>query len=802
MMKSNGRFHRRSVVAAVALWAITGTSVPGFAQVASEAPPLESRLATLRERLEKRRIESNVPGLALAVVVGDEVVLATGFGLRDVEKELPVTADTLFAVGSTTKAFTAALTAILQKDGLLDFDAKAVDHVPGFALHDPKALKAATIRDLLCHRIGLGRTDMLWMSGDASREQVLAGAALAEPRSPFRKAFHYNNVMFLAAGMAQEKAAQKPWEDLLRERILEPLGMSDTVLTIEAMQASDDFALGYVYEKEQASYRHVPMRRLHNIAPAGCINSSASDMAKWIAMLLAEGKVGATELIDVDLLEEMWEPYIDVGAGVRYGLGWMLHAWQGKRVVEHGGNIDGFAAQVGLLPDERIGYVLLANVSATPLQGESLAIVFESLLPHLVPPDAGAIDARELAKYEGKYHFEPMAADFEAKVDGGVLALDVPGQMLYALRWPDAEGKWVFKAADSIAVRFERVGDEPPHGLVLFQHGLEFFLPRQGATQPPDPGALPAEQLAEYCGSYRFEPTGDAWKVFVKDGRLRLDVPKQLAFTLAPPDADGRFALRESKEMGAYFRRGDDGAIEALEWHQGGKEIRLPRIAAAAAAELPTIDELMSKRAAAGGIAKLAALSPLRLEGRVRFAHQGLDGRVTSWFDGIERSRSEMEFDVFGTMLEGFDDEAAWSRVGDGAVDVDRSRRTEAWRQGQGSMYGDLRDLYAAVEVVGVETRDGEEIAIVEARPEKGSPATLRLRVATGLPVEDRAFMTLSESMSLPVTTKYSDYREVEGLMVPHRIEMDSEAFGRIEMAFESVTPRVAVEADHFTPPS
>src|SRR5688572_8779300 len=172
-----------------------------LATLARGAPDAKA-IAALESEIEKVRAEMKIPGCSLAVILDDKVVLARGFGLRDVEKDLPVTADTLFAIGSCTKAFTAMAAAVAQDEGKLALDDSPRKHLPWFKLHDAEADARITLRDMLCHRSGLGSTDLAWYTGTLTRDEVIRVAAHAKPTAKLREKWQYQNVMYCAAGEA------------------------------------------------------------------------------------------------------------------------------------------------------------------------------------------------------------------------------------------------------------------------------------------------------------------------------------------------------------------------------------------------------------------------------------------------------------------------------------------------------------------------------------------------------------------------------------------------------------------------
>ena len=279
-------------------------------------PPIEKRIERLVKQLEEKRVEYHIPGMAIAVVKDGKVILSRGFGLADVAKKKPVTPETIFAIGSTTKAFTATATGMLVDEGKMTWDDPVTRHLPKFKLpvdSDEEGAEA-TIRDLLAHRTGFSRMGVLWASGQLSRDEVLATAVKAEPWAKYRKQFLYCNVTYLAAGQAAAAAAGTDWDSLITERIFKPLGMTDSNMTLDEAQADARLSIGYLPGEEQKA---VPMRNLRSIGPAGSINSNVVDMAKWVKFLLAGGVVGEKRLISVKQLEETRSAQIDIAGGTK-----------------------------------------------------------------------------------------------------------------------------------------------------------------------------------------------------------------------------------------------------------------------------------------------------------------------------------------------------------------------------------------------------------------------------------------------------------------------------------------------------
>ena len=312
-----------------------------------------------------------LPGVAVAVVHNDSVVFAKGYGVRELGKPEPVTPNTVFAIGSTSKAFTAAAVAMLGADGKVKWDDRVSTHLPEFQLHDPYVTRELTIRDLLTHRSGLARGDRLWANSGFSRAEVLRRVRFLEPSWSFRSTYGYQNIMFLAAGAVVERASGKSWDDFVAQRIFQPLGMSNSVTTVTRLSSLSDVARPH--ERIEDAYHPVPYLNIDNIGPAGSINSSVNDMAQWIRLQLGRGLYKGQRLLDSAAVKEMHTANTVIRPSAQdeklypmsnlsaYGLGWSLRDYYGRKMVSHGGAIRGMRAQVTLIPDAKLGVVVLTN---------------------------------------------------------------------------------------------------------------------------------------------------------------------------------------------------------------------------------------------------------------------------------------------------------------------------------------------------------------------------------------------------------------------------------------------------------
>lgn len=327
-------------------------------------------LAGLEEYITKAVKDWNVPGLSIAVVKGDSTVFLRGYGVRELGKPHAVTPNTLFAIGSNSKSFTAAAIGMLVDDGKMRWDDKVTKWLPGFQLFDPYVTREFTLRDALSHRAGLGRRgDFLWIVGRYDRQEVLRRIRFLEPNAGFRTEMGYQNAMFLAAGEAAAAAAGMSWDALVTSRILRPLGMTRSNTSIRDQATDPDVA--QPHSMRQDTLRPVPWRNIDNIAPAGSINSSAAEMTRYLRFINGGGTFEGRQLLKPATLAMIGTPHTNMTVMPdtlfpsthfrAYGLGWGLSDYHGRKVMAHSGGIDGMLSWMYVVPEEQLGIMILTN---------------------------------------------------------------------------------------------------------------------------------------------------------------------------------------------------------------------------------------------------------------------------------------------------------------------------------------------------------------------------------------------------------------------------------------------------------
>jgi CubicO group peptidase (beta-lactamase class C family) len=551
--------------------------VQGETKPAAKASPtadLAARLASIEKAVEDSRKESHVPGLSLVVVKDDKVIYVKGFGLKDVEHNAAVTPGTLFAIGSCTKAFTAMAAVMSVDDGKLSLDDSPKKFLPYFKLRDPDADARVTLRDLLSHRTGLGGTDLAWLPGKLTREEVIRVAGLAKSTAKLGEKFQYQNVMFSAAGETVAAAQHTTWEDLISTRILNPLGMSATRLSISEMQKSPDFSVGYDYNTATKQTRSTPMRDLISIAPAGAINSNADDMARWLRFMLSGGVFQGKRLISEKNFAALLTKQVNIAGTIDYGLGWGLTDWKGHKLASHSGGIDGFGALVEFMPDKKIGYALLANVEDSPIGAAVRSIVWTNLIEE-PPGSAGAsasagpvpaVSVADMQRETGTYNFPEAKFDVDISLKDGKLLMTVPGQPQYALEniggrryklsSPAPPGFFAtFRPAKSNETETEMYLEQPQGNYLLHKAKPGGPSTAQGA------GTGYSGPLADLLGSYEMKQVGVKIDITVKDGQVVVIVPGQRPYPLAEKEKDHLYSPSLSDAYSAVVKRDAAGRV-------------------------------------------------------------------------------------------------------------------------------------------------------------------------------------------------------------------------------------------------
>lgn len=319
----------------------------------------------------------HVPGVAVAIVRDDKVIYIGGRGIREVGKPDRVTPDTLFAIASVTKTFTAAAVATMVDHGKVSWDEPVRNYLPYFRLSDPLASEQASLRDLLSHRTGLAGNNELWGDSPWSREELIRRCGYLPLSHPFRTTWQYQNIMYLAAGEAAAAANRSSWEQLVQTRLFDPLKMTGANFSAKSTGNSPNHASPHRKDGTGAIAK-ISWRDLDIAGPFISINATVKDMAQWVRFQLSDGSVDGKRVLSSVQLKEMHTPQIEMSRQhealesllpehnfFSYGLGWFIHDYRGHVLVWHSGDIDGFSALITLVPKSKLGIVILSNLDGS-----------------------------------------------------------------------------------------------------------------------------------------------------------------------------------------------------------------------------------------------------------------------------------------------------------------------------------------------------------------------------------------------------------------------------------------------------
>jgi len=371
----------------------TATALLLFCLVLGILPVLGqvSFLKDLDRYIEKSRQDWEIPGLAVAIVKDDSVIFAKGYGVREIGKGAKVDEHTLFAVASNTKAFTASVLGMLVDEGKLNWDDRVTDYMDNFHMYDPYVTREITVRDLLTHRSGLPTFggDHLWIGSSRSREEIISGLRYLKPSASFRTKYQYQNLMFLVAGQIIPEITGQTWDQAVKERIFEPLGMKESNTSVRYLEERKNVATPH----EIVDGRLVPIKydNVDGIAPAGAINSNVVDMARWMRLNLNRGVCEGTQILSPKIIREVHtiqfplpvSSFSEENFGTRfsgYGLGWSISDFKGHKMVSHGGGLSGMISLQTLIPEKNLGVIVLTNFAPHSLTRALTYRILDALL--------------------------------------------------------------------------------------------------------------------------------------------------------------------------------------------------------------------------------------------------------------------------------------------------------------------------------------------------------------------------------------------------------------------------------------
>jgi CubicO group peptidase (beta-lactamase class C family) len=540
---------------------------PGL-QAQAQDKEIAKKLQGFDAYMQKTLKDWNAPGLALGIVVKDKLVLAKGYGYRDYGKKLPFTPSTLCQIASNTKLFTAVAAGLLVEEGKLDWYKPVCDLVPAIQFYNDELNNTVTLQDMLSHRTGITRHDMIWYQSDFTRRELFERLKYMEPREPLRQTFLYNNMMFTAAGYLIELQSGKTWEEFVRERIFKPLDMKASGFTVAEMLKQDDHGVPFTEKRDTAELYQIPYYEdTAGMAPCGAIISNIQDMSHWLMALMNDGKYGDKQVLPATVLKATLAPAIALPntsaetmgfwevLNAAYGMGRLTASYRGHLLAYHGGDLDGFHSQVSFMPREGIGVIVfvigdhcasLYNTVSYNVYERLLGLDqtpwSERLLKMRLKGKQAGTEARAKAGAERVPNTKPShaLADYAG-------AYEHPAYGLLKIGLKEGQLQFDFHKIKLPLAHFHYERFDTPDNEIYGKWSVNFFTNPQGdvdkavmsldeaeVTFLRKPETIDPELLKQLAGTYE-TPTGIKFQVVLKeDGSLILSVPGQPEDKLIP----------------------------------------------------------------------------------------------------------------------------------------------------------------------------------------------------------------------------------------------------------------------------
>ena len=723
--------------------------------------------------------------------------MSKGFGYKSFEKKIPVTAETQFAIGSATKAFTALSVLMSQDEGKLSLDESPKKYLPYFKINDAEIDKNITVKDLLTHSSGLNRTDLAWITGKLNREEIIKVAGEAKPVAKLGEKFLYQNVMYTTAGEIVSKIQKKPWETYVAQDILKPIGMMNSSVSIAEMQKAKDFSFGYEYNFDTKETRLLPTREILAVSPAGSINSTSNDMAKWLKFILNKGEINGKRIVSEKGFEQWIKPEQKIAGNSFYALGWFVQDWKGKKVIQHGGNIDGFNSMVALIPEENIGFVMLTNVSASSLGSELMPIVWENMLEELKDENSNQAVSAEAKKEVGKYKFTQAGFDIEVTVEDGKFVAKVPGQPTYILEKVEGR-KYKFANAPGFFMTFK---DDSAY---LEQPQGNYTLPKEGAENK----TKSSESAKELIGKYESQQNKGAFiEIKEVDGKVSLVVGNQPPYPLNEKEKDVFRSTGLPDTYSVKAKRNAENKIEGIVLVQPEGEFPFNYVGETEKNDSVkiTADELMAKTIEAlGGEDNLRKINSRVSKFEIDLVHQGVKGYGTSYAEAPNKTSTETKITALGkeiaTITDYFDGTSGGEATSFARDEVYTGQRLKDVKYSADfNSFLDWKTETKSVEIKGIEKVGDEDAYVVKVQPKEASAVTYYISTKTFLPVKTISLIVSStSSQKIPIASTMSDYREVDGVMIPFKVVSENPGMGDVVIYTKEVKHNVKIDDAKF----
>lgn len=579
---------------------------------AQEIKNLKS-LTKLEGDIEKIMENANCQGMAVAVIKHGQIAYAKGFGYRNVEEKLPVTPQTLFAIGSCTKSFTAALVGQLEDQGQVNLDRPAIDYHPLLRFKTDEMNRMVSLRDMMSHTTGLPRHDMSWhFFPSASRDSMIQRISYMEPNAQVRLSYQYNNFMYVASGGIVEQQTGTSWEQNVSSKLFAPLQMNESVTTTEQVRNASNAALGYTSTASNPAAL-LDYADIGGMGPAGAIYSNVLEMSNWVEAWLNDGKFNGTQVIPAQFVQEATSTQVALGRLPRkqtpdlhadgYGFGWVTSSYRGHYRINHGGNIDGFTANVAFFPTDGIGIVVLTNQNHSILPNIVRNMMADELLglkerpwgARFMKPTPkkssestgtekvsslvkGTQPSHSMAGYTGKYHNAGYGT-FNIVNRNDTLLVHTPEQVYWLKHFHYDVFELI--ALENGKIDTNKISSEPPFNFQTNHVGdiVSLSLDLQESTGPlyfdrqQETLTVNEDDLQRFVGKY--DMGGPVIEIRLLEGKLKMTVPRQPEYTLNPVE-DLSFTVEELDGFKVEFEEGL-GTISALVLVQPNGSFKVPR---------------------------------------------------------------------------------------------------------------------------------------------------------------------------------------------------------------------------------
>ncbi len=536
-MVSNSKLRPIRVACSVSTFTLTLVLMIFAIAARAQEPEITNKLQGFDSYMEQVLKDWNTPGIGVGIVVNDKLAFAKGYGYRDYEKKLPFTPTTLCQIASNSKLFTTVAAGMLVEEGKLTWDKPVRESVPAIQFYNDQLNNNVTLRDMLSHRTGVTRHDLIWFKSPFTRKELFEKLKYLEPQQPMRETFLYNNLMFSAAGYIIELKSGRAWEQFVRERIFTPLDMSATTYTISDMTQHTDHGVPFREKRDSFELYKIPYYEdTEGVAPAGAIISNIDELSHWLIALMNDGKYHGKQVLPGSVLKASLQPAIGLPNTLgesqgfwellnpAYGMGRQTAAYRGHLITYHGGDLPGFHSQVSFMPNDKIGVIVFViGDHSAPLYNVVSYNVYERLLGmDQTPWSQRRLQQRLASKKAG--------TEARAKAGGDRVPNTKPSHAL-----ADYVGDYENPAYGTLKIGLK--SDALQFGFHEFQFPMSHF--HYDRFDTPDD-----EQYGKFSVNFRTNPQGD-----VDNAAISLD-EAEVVFTRRPETLDA--ALLE-KLAGVYL---------------------------------------------------------------------------------------------------------------------------------------------------------------------------------------------------------------------------------------------------------